>query len=77
MIGGRMSPPRVRTPLERRLQAASRLAIYGSLMLVAAAAWGMVVTLDRPAVGGVMRNSVPPLTLVRPGDTIIVTERWF
>src|SRR5215831_11147945 len=35
------------------------------------------VTLDRPVAGGVVRNTVPPLTLVRAGDTIIVTERWF
>jgi polysaccharide export outer membrane protein len=35
------------------------------------------VTLDRPVAGGVVRNTVPPLTLIRAGDTIIVTERWF
>ena len=35
------------------------------------------ITLDRPAKGGVVRNAVPLLTRVRPGDTIIVKERWF
>jgi polysaccharide export outer membrane protein len=35
------------------------------------------IKLDRPAPGGVVRNTVPPLTRVRPGDTIIVKERWF
>jgi polysaccharide export outer membrane protein len=35
------------------------------------------ITLDRPAAGGVVRRSVPPLTRVRPGDTIIIKERWF
>jgi len=27
--------------------------------------------------GGVLRRSVPLLTRVWPGDTIVVTERWF
>jgi acetylornithine deacetylase/succinyl-diaminopimelate desuccinylase-like protein len=40
-----------RSPLERRLQRASRIAIYGSLLLVVAAGYGMVATLDRPAAG--------------------------
>jgi polysaccharide export outer membrane protein len=35
------------------------------------------IKLDRPAKGGVVRNSVPLLTRIRPGDTIIVKERWF
>ena len=35
------------------------------------------IKLDRPAKGGVVRNSVPLLTRIRPGDTIIVNERWF
>ena len=35
------------------------------------------IKLDRPAMGGVVRNTVPLLTRVRPGDTIIVKERWF
>ena len=48
MICGRMSFPE----LERRLQRASRLALYGSVVLVTAAAYGMVATLDRPAVMG-------------------------
>jgi len=33
--------------------------------------------LDRPLSGGVVRNIVPPHTRVLPGDTIIVSERWF
>jgi carboxypeptidase PM20D1 len=42
-----------RPPLfERRLQLASRVALYGSLLLVIAAGWGMVATLDRPAAPG-------------------------
>jgi len=35
------------------------------------------IKLDRPATGGVVRNSVPLLTRIQPGDTIIVKERWF
>ncbi len=36
------------------------------------------IRIDRPVAGGsVVRQSVPPLAPVRPGDTIIVTERWF
>jgi polysaccharide biosynthesis/export protein len=35
------------------------------------------VELDRPAQGGVVRNTVPFLTRLRPGDTLIVKERWF
>jgi polysaccharide export outer membrane protein len=35
------------------------------------------IKLDRPATGGVIRNTVPLLTRIRPGDTIIVKERWF
>ena len=35
------------------------------------------IKLDRPVPGGVIRNAVPPLTKVRPGDTIVVKERWF
>jgi acetylornithine deacetylase/succinyl-diaminopimelate desuccinylase-like protein len=46
MICGRMSSP----PLEKRLQRASRVALYGSLALAMAAAYGMVATLDRPVV---------------------------
>src|SRR5438105_12258525 len=36
--------------------------------------WG--VKLDRPVPGGILRDTVPPLARVRPGDTLIVTERW-
>jgi acetylornithine deacetylase/succinyl-diaminopimelate desuccinylase-like protein len=46
MICGRMA----RSQLERRLQRASRVALYGSLLLAVTAAWGLVSTLDRPAV---------------------------
>ena len=35
------------------------------------------IRIDRPIPGGVARKSVPPLTRVRPGDTIVITERWF
>jgi polysaccharide export outer membrane protein len=35
------------------------------------------ISLDRPAAGGVVRRSVPPLTRLKPGDTIIIKERWF
>src|SRR5262249_6734835 len=35
------------------------------------------IRIDRPVPGGVLRKSVPLLTRVWPGDTIIVTERWF
>jgi polysaccharide export outer membrane protein len=35
------------------------------------------VRIDRPVEGGVIRKSVPPITRVRPGDTIKVKERWF
>jgi polysaccharide export outer membrane protein len=35
------------------------------------------IHLDRPAAGGVVRRTVPTLTRVRPGDTIVINERWF
>jgi polysaccharide export outer membrane protein len=37
------------------------------------------VKIDRPETGGVLRSraSVPLLTRVRPGDTIVIQERWF
>jgi len=35
------------------------------------------IRIDRPVPGGVLRKSVPLLTRVWPGDTIVVTERWF
>jgi polysaccharide export outer membrane protein len=37
------------------------------------------VYLDRPAPGGVVRarSSVPLFTRVRPGDTLVIKERWF
>jgi len=35
------------------------------------------IRIDRPVTGGVARKSVPPLTRVRPGDTIVIAERWF
>jgi acetylornithine deacetylase/succinyl-diaminopimelate desuccinylase-like protein len=42
--------PMPNSPLERRFLLASRLALYGSLPLVLAAAYGLVALLDRPAV---------------------------
>ena len=35
------------------------------------------IRIDRSVPGGVLRKAVPLLTRVWPGDTIIVTERWF
>src|SRR5262245_27788959 len=35
------------------------------------------IRIDRPHAGGVVRQSVPLLTKIRPGDTVIVKERWF
>ena len=35
------------------------------------------INLDRPEKGGVVRNTVPLLTRIQPGDTIVVKERWF
>jgi polysaccharide export outer membrane protein len=35
------------------------------------------ISVDRPAPGGVVRQTVPPLTRLRPGDTVVVKERWF
>jgi polysaccharide export outer membrane protein len=35
------------------------------------------VSIDRPMGNAVVRKTVPPLTRVRPGDTVVVKERWF
>jgi polysaccharide export outer membrane protein len=35
------------------------------------------VEIERPLAGGVARRAVPPIERVRPGDTIVVRERWF
>jgi polysaccharide biosynthesis/export protein len=35
------------------------------------------IEIERPVAGGVMRQAVPPVERVRPGDTIVVRERWF
>ena len=35
------------------------------------------IEIERPVVGGVVRQAVPPIERVRPGDTIVVKERWF
>jgi polysaccharide export outer membrane protein len=35
------------------------------------------IEIERPATGGVMRQAVLPIAPVRPGDTIVVKERWF
>jgi len=35
------------------------------------------IEIERPAASGVVRQVVPPIARVRPGDTIVVKERWF
>jgi len=35
------------------------------------------IEIERPVVGGVVRQAAPPIARVRPGDTIVVKERWF
>jgi polysaccharide export outer membrane protein len=35
------------------------------------------VELSRPAPRGVLRSTVPVITQIRPGDTVVVAERWF
>jgi polysaccharide biosynthesis/export protein len=35
------------------------------------------IEIERPVAGGVARRAVPPIERVRPGDTIVVRERWF
>jgi polysaccharide export outer membrane protein len=35
------------------------------------------IEIERPVAGGVVRQAVPPIARVRPGDTIVVKERWF
>jgi polysaccharide export outer membrane protein len=35
------------------------------------------IEIERPVAGGVVRQAVPPIERVRPGDTIVVRERWF
>jgi polysaccharide biosynthesis/export protein len=35
------------------------------------------IEIERPGAGGVVRQAVPPIERVRPGDTIVVRERWF
>ena len=35
------------------------------------------IEIERPVAGGVARQAVPPIERVRPGDTIVVRERWF
>ena len=35
------------------------------------------VEIERPVAGGVARQAVAPVERVRPGDTIVVRERWF
>ena len=35
------------------------------------------IEIERPAADGVVRQVVPPIARVRPGDTIVVRERWF
>ena len=35
------------------------------------------IEIERPVAGGVARQAVAPVERVRPGDTIVVRERWF
>jgi polysaccharide biosynthesis/export protein len=35
------------------------------------------IEIERPVARGVVRQAVPPIERVRPGDTIVVKERWF
>jgi len=35
------------------------------------------IEIERPVAGGVVREVAPPIARVRPGDTIVVKERWF
>jgi polysaccharide export outer membrane protein len=35
------------------------------------------IEIERPVAGGIVRQAVPPIARVRPGDTIVVRERWF
>jgi polysaccharide biosynthesis/export protein len=35
------------------------------------------IEIERPVAGGVVRRVVAPIERVRPGDTIVVRERWF
>jgi len=35
------------------------------------------VEVSRPVDGVAVRQAVPVNTFVRPGDTVVVTERWF
>ena len=35
------------------------------------------IEIERPVARGVARQAVPPIERVRPGDTIVVRERWF
>jgi polysaccharide export outer membrane protein len=35
------------------------------------------IEIERPAAGSVVRQVVAPIARVRPGDTIVVKERWF
>jgi polysaccharide export outer membrane protein len=35
------------------------------------------IEIERPVAGRVVRQAVPPIERVRPGDTIVVRERWF
>ena len=35
------------------------------------------IEIERPVAGSIARQAVPPVERVRPGDTIVVRERWF
>ncbi len=40
-------------------------------------AWRPTVQLSRPVDGATARQSVPVITQLNPGDTVVVDERWF
>jgi polysaccharide biosynthesis/export protein len=40
-------------------------------------AWRPTVQLSRPLDGATARQSVPVITQMNPGDTVVVDERWF
>jgi len=61
-------------PYVPNMTAEAAVAIAGGFT---ARAQRRAVELSRPAEGGMMRANVPVTTLLKPGDTIIVGERWF
>jgi polysaccharide export outer membrane protein len=35
------------------------------------------IRIDRPSKDGIARLRVPPHARLRPGDTVVIAERWF